>query len=31
LFRGLNRDEPLAEAADAWHLALAEKGFTEHS
>jgi hypothetical protein len=30
LFRGLDRDERLAEAADSWHLALLEKGFVEH-
>lgn len=29
-FRGLDRDERLAEAADSWHLALLEKGFVEH-
>jgi hypothetical protein len=29
LFRGVDRDERLAEVADAWHLALLEKGFTE--
>ena len=28
LFRGLGRDERLAEVADAWHLALLEKGFS---
>ena len=30
LFRGVDRDERLAETADAWHLALLDKGFTEH-
>jgi hypothetical protein len=29
LFRGVDRDERLAEAADAWHLALLQKGFSE--
>jgi hypothetical protein len=29
LFRGVDRDERLAEAADAWHLALIQKGFLE--
>ena len=29
LFRGVDRDERLAEAADSWHLALLEKGFAE--
>jgi hypothetical protein len=29
LFRGLDRDERLAETADSWHLALLEKGFSE--
>ena len=29
LFRGVDCDERLAEAADSWHLALLEKGFSE--
>jgi len=29
LFRGVDRDERLAETADSWHLALIEKGFAE--
>jgi hypothetical protein len=29
LFRGVDRDERVAEAADAWRLALLQKGFTE--
>ena len=29
LFRGVDRDERLAEAADSWHLALLAKGFSE--
>ena len=29
LFRGVDRDERLAETADSWHLALLEKGFSE--
>jgi hypothetical protein len=29
LFRGVDRDERLAETADSWHLALLEKGFAE--
>ena len=29
LFRGVDRDERLAETADAWHLALVEKGFAD--
>ena len=29
LFRGVDRDERLAEAADAWHSALMQKGFRE--
>jgi hypothetical protein len=29
LFRGVDRDERLAEMADGWHLALLEKGFSE--
>ena len=28
LFRDVDRDERLAERADAWRLALLEKGFT---
>jgi hypothetical protein len=30
LFRGVDRDERLAETADSWHLALLQKGFIEH-
>jgi hypothetical protein len=29
LFRGVDRDERCAEAADAWRLALVNKGFSE--
>jgi hypothetical protein len=29
LFGGLDREERCAEAADSWHLALVEKGFSE--
>jgi hypothetical protein len=29
LFRGVDREERLAEAADAWRLLLLAKGFTE--
>jgi hypothetical protein len=29
LFREVDRDERLAEAADAWQLALLQKGFSE--
>jgi hypothetical protein len=29
LFRGVDRDDRLAEAADAWHLALLQEGFSE--
>jgi hypothetical protein len=29
LFRGVDRDERLAEAANAWRLALVQKGFVE--
>jgi hypothetical protein len=29
LFRGVDREERVAEAADAWRLLLLEKGFTE--
>ena len=29
LFRGMDREEQTAEAADAWRLALVEKGFKE--
>jgi hypothetical protein len=31
LFRGVDRDERLATAADTWRLALLEKGFTEQT
>jgi hypothetical protein len=30
LFRGVDRDERLAETADSWHLALIEKGSSEN-
>jgi hypothetical protein len=29
LFRGVDCEERCAEAADSWHLALLEKGFSE--
>ena len=29
LFRGVDREERLAETADSWRLRLLEKGFTE--
>jgi len=29
LFRGVDRNERRPEGADAWHLALLEKGFSE--
>jgi hypothetical protein len=31
LFRGVDHEERCAEAADAWRLALIQKGFTELS
>jgi hypothetical protein len=30
LFRGVDRDERVAEVAESWHRALLEKGFREH-
>jgi len=30
LFRGVDHEERCAETADAWRLALLEKGFIEH-
>jgi hypothetical protein len=29
LFRGVDREERVAERADAWHLALIQKGFVD--
>jgi hypothetical protein len=31
LFRGVDHEERCAETADAWRLALLEKGFTEQN